>query len=410
MAGRRPQASQQMPIASGSGGIQQTAFLQNAGVPLPGTMPAGMAPGAAAPESSQYAQQQYAQQQYTQQQYYQQMAASYAANAICTPPEDRIALNASDASSASSQALLARQWPDEYLWDGGDRLLPIHYDRNRIQGLESEDAVAEYYDDEGQRHVKPTNRVAIYAPRFAAVSKISGLSEGVAINQVFDAKAAVTGSGVRNRQSTVAQEQNAGTERLVVRSRGSEVESDRLPYQAEGPMSAVEQVQDLATYEDLSYLQTGRFANADIAQIAASLQYAVDWTRDENPIIMGSTSAANSVSAVFKVDELVGRKDLRKKGVLQIVKLADKKVAKTNEIVTFTIRFDNLGDRELQDIAILDNLTPRLEYVADSATCDRAGRLVTSDNGEGSLVLRWELAEPLPGKTGGVVTFQARVR
>jgi len=61
-------------------------------------------------------------------------------------------------------------------------------------------------------------------------------------------------------------------------------------------------------------------------------------------------------------------------------------------------------------VVIVDNLTPRLEYVDDSATCDLNGHLVTEDNGEGSLVLKWELDEPLAGRTGGVVTFQARVR
>jgi uncharacterized repeat protein (TIGR01451 family) len=109
------------------------------------------------------------------------------------------------------------------------------------------------------------------------------------------------------------------------------------------------------------------------------------------------------------VAELVGREISHKSG-LRIVKLADRDVALPGEIVTFTIRFDNLGDRPVTKVVIVDNLTPRLEYVDDSATLDRDGRLITEDNGEGSLILRWELDEPLPGRTGGVATFQARVR
>ena len=62
------------------------------------------------------------------------------------------------------------------------------------------------------------------------------------------------------------------------------------------------------------------------------------------------------------------------------------------------------------EAVIVDNLTPRLEYVEDSATCDVAGVLEVEDNGEGSVILRWVLDEPLPGRSGGVVTFQARVR
>ena len=68
--------------------------------------------------------------------------------------------------------------PDEYLIDGGDRALPIHYDRFNRQGLDTEDTVAEYVDHLGRRHVKPTNRVAIYAPRFGAVRSVTTPTEG----------------------------------------------------------------------------------------------------------------------------------------------------------------------------------------------------------------------------------------
>jgi len=97
-------------------------------------------------------------------------------------------------------------------------------------------------------------------------------------------------------------------------------------------------------------------------------------------------------------------------GELRIVKLADKKIAQPGDVITFTIRYDNLGGRPLHHIRIIDNLTPRLVYIDQSADSDRDGRLVVEDNEEGSLVLKFEIAEPLPGKTGGVVTFKARVR
>ena len=108
---------------------------------------------------------------------------------------------------------------------------------------------------------------------------------------------------------------------------------------------------------------------------------------------------------------MIGREDMRKtKGELRIIKVADKETAKHGEIVTFTIRYDNLGDRELHHIRIIYNLTPRLEYVKDSADSDRKGKLLVEDNAEGSLVLKFELTEPLKGHTGGVVKFQARVK
>jgi len=109
--------------------------------------------------------------------------------------------------------------------------------------------------------------------------------------------------------------------------------------------------------------------------------------------------------------ELVGRENrCNGKSRLRIIKLADRSAAQPGDVIAFTIRFDNIGDREVQDVVIIDSLTDRLEYIDDSATCDRKGTLYTEDNGEGSLILRWELDEPLAARSGGVVTFQARVR
>ena len=105
---------------------------------------------------------------------------------------------------------------------------------------------------------------------------------------------------------------------------------------------------------------------------------------------------------------MVDEKELKEN--LRIVKLADKKTAVPGDDIEFTIRYDNLGTREVHHIRIVDNLTPRLQYLDDSATSDRVGQLLLEDNGEGSQILVWELEEPLPGKTGGVITFKARVR
>ena len=78
--------------------------------------------------------------------------------------------------------------------------------------------------------------------------------------------------------------------------------------------------------------------------------------------------------------------------------------------MTFAIRYENKGEREVTDVRIVDNLTPRLEYIEDSATSDRAGEINIKDNNEGSLVLTFTLDAPLKEKTSGVVTFQCLVR
>ncbi|MBS0261219.1 MAG: DUF11 domain-containing protein, partial [Planctomycetes bacterium] len=136
---------------------------------------------------------------------------------------------------------------------------------------------------------------------------------------------------------------------------------------------------------------------------------AIVWTRDQYPVLAAKSVQGIELKSKFKPDELVGSEN-KKNGKLRIVKLADKKVATSGEIVTFSIRYDNLGNREIHEVVITDNLTPRLEYIADSAVSDIPAQFEIEDNGEGSSILRWTLDEPLPGGRGGVVTFKALVR
>ena len=62
-------------------------------------------------------------------------------------------------------------------------------------------------------------------------------------------------------------------------------------------------------------------------------------------------------------------------------------------------------------VTIIDHLMPRLEYVAGSAQSTLKAKFSTQEQLPGeSLVLRWEIEEPLEVNQGGIVRFQARVR
>ena len=79
---------------------------------------------------------------------------------------------------------LAERYPDEYLCDGGDRALPVHYDSSIRAGLDTEDTVAEFTDHTGKNRVRPTNRVCVYAPRFSTMRTISRPHEGMNLNEI----------------------------------------------------------------------------------------------------------------------------------------------------------------------------------------------------------------------------------
>jgi uncharacterized repeat protein (TIGR01451 family) len=95
---------------------------------------------------------------------------------------------------------------------------------------------------------------------------------------------------------------------------------------------------------------------------------------------------------------------------LRLCKLASKGAAIPGEEVEFTLRFDNIGDRVIGNVTIVDNLTTRLEYVPDSQKSSLEANFLTTPNEGDSLVLRWEIVEPLQPGQGGVLQFRARVR
>jgi uncharacterized repeat protein (TIGR01451 family) len=256
-----------------------------------------------------------------------------------------------------------------------------------------------------------SNCVAVYSPRFAAVTTVSEPIEDVGSGRPTQAVAARNGVGLVNRVGTFAQHQRDAAERLLTRVRGSGLKSDVAADTFDRPIAIHGHIHTTTPRQDFGFLRTGQVHQTDEPRLAASIQSAVAWTRDQNPVVAARSEGAIEVKSRFQQQELVGRENRCKgRAMLRIVKLADKTAAQPGDIVTFTIRIDNVGDREVQDVVVVDNLTSRLEYIDDSATCDQKGILFTEDNGEGSLVLRWELDEPLAGGSGGVVTFQARVR
>lgn len=325
--------------------------------------------------------------------------------------EPRIPLADAADRAIDVTAALARLYPDEYLHDGGDRDRPVHYDHFNRLGLDTQDTVAEYSDHTGKRHVRPSNRVAVYAPRFAAVRSVSQSETDLGVNRLASAFDTARQAGLRARTAPVHHRQNEAGSGVSVRSRASGLDHRHAQRGIEQATRFQMHEKLLNLYQDLSFLRTGQFHQAEEARLAYGLQAAFAWSRDESPVITAQLDSTQEVHAAFKPQQYVGVDDRHKStGRLRIVKLADKQAAEPGDIVTFTIRYDNLGDRDLYHIRIVDNLTPRLEYVPDSATSDAAGRLIVHDNAEGSLVLEWELDEPLPGRQGGVVTFQARVR
>jgi uncharacterized repeat protein (TIGR01451 family) len=128
----------------------------------------------------------------------------------------------------------------------------------------------------------------------------------------------------------------------------------------------------------------------------------------QKPNVVGQVDGIAITGAVVEPEVLTAYPTLVPLTVSKSVDPAG--MVESGNIVTFTIRYLNTGNRPISDVAVNDSLSGRLEYVAGSAQSDRAANFSVSDNESGSVIVRWELPGViLPGQ-GGVVKFQAKVR
>src|SRR5262249_37016552 len=91
-------------------------------------------------------------------------------------------------------------------------------------------------------------------------------------------------------------------------------------------------------------------------------------------------------------------------------KWTDRHSAQVGEVVTFYLKYTNVGGKPITNVVLSDSLTGRLEFVPGTARSDRPNTFTTQANEAGSVILRWEIGgKLLPGESG-MVSFQAVVR
>jgi uncharacterized repeat protein (TIGR01451 family) len=303
-------------------------------------------------------------------------------------------------------------WPhNEYLCDGGDQGLDVDVLPDwTVRGLDQEDTVAHYDTLDGQTRVQPSNRVCLYAPRFAAVRQVSGLLTHEVHDRVAGMELPVGPQLHQERGIVTTVIQPVQPERYLESDgpllfqedvRGADVVADQGPLGMAGRLRA---------YEDLQLIRDGVFENTQKARLSISLDAALAWTEQQAvQVVIDNTTtvvATNDTGpqSVYRYEMPPGKPRVR------VVKLASTAHAQPGELVEFTIRFDNIGDQPVGNVTIVDNLTTRLEYVPDTQECSREADFFTQENAGESLVLRWEIKAPLEVSEGGVIRFTCRVR
>ncbi|MEQ9412021.1 MAG: hypothetical protein RIK87_30195 [Fuerstiella sp.] len=319
---------------------------------------------------------------------------------------------AADVTVAASP--LAQAYPDEYIFDGGDRDHPVHYYGDELQGLDTEDTVAEFRDHEGGNHVRASNRVAVYAPRFGAVQTVSGLNMDVKVDKAAGATD-ISGLGTLEEERGLdISAASSGLSGLATRNGASGVETARpvhMSEKTETPILAnqVDQGLEAKTSDGLGIIET-----TSLHELHVKILEPATGIINTGIDTKAATSQATQTYSTYRLAAMVGSEKGGRKGELHLTKEASPLIAKPGDTITFKIHFRNTGDYNIHDVRIIDNLTPRLIYTDGSGHVDvgnnDGGSLTVVPNREGSQTLIFELDRPLQGTESGTITFEAVVR
>jgi uncharacterized repeat protein (TIGR01451 family) len=301
-------------------------------------------------------------------------------------------------------------WPtDEYLCDGGDNDAHVRVQSDwSTTGVDIEDTVAHYDTLDGRIIVEPSNRVCIYAPRFSAVRRVDSL---------YAEDQHVRAGGLQDEMGPKRVDENlpplvntqpiaaigeVGRKRVTIydgHDRGIPVSQSLLP------LATVDRVKAAGDFTALMALRIDESQKPFLAKKSLA---AITWTGEQavQAIIDGVKAKADQgsqgVQIVYRVD--TGKPRLR------IIKAASTSAANTGDEIQFVLRFDNIGEQPIGNVTIIDSLTTRLEYVPDSQQSSLPSKFGTQENFGESLVLRWEINEPIKAGDGGVIVFKCKVR
>lgn len=299
--------------------------------------------------------------------------------------------------------------PQEFLCDGGDVGPNAVYTKSdRLIGVDLEDTVVKYQTADGGIHVTPSNRVCVYAPRFASVRNVNGaVTDELATGPVAylrtdgpsDVLADQPSSAVMVPMGPEHKALANGPDAMRARELGVPIDT------VQGPMMAEE---ILAALVNLTLLRDGVLREADKPWLAKGADAAATWSEGIAPevtvdnIRVSVASQDQSTEGLTTYDTPNGR--------LRVIKVADKQSASVGDIVTFVLRVDNVGAGPIDHVELTDNLTTRLEYVADSQTCSKGAVFSTEENDGGSLRLTWKFTDDFKVGETAMIRFRCRIR
>jgi uncharacterized repeat protein (TIGR01451 family) len=313
---------------------------------------------------------------------------------------------------------------EECLHDGGDRLRKATLNhKGELYGLDPEDTVAEFSDSHGRRGVTCSNRVCLCVPRFAVLRKELplALNEGVL--------------GLTNNKLVMRQEQYEETKpsrqtlqyEQLKNYKGRLRPSINVNEQGPGVLIGLKVLQaqqvELGLMEYIGTKQFATLRQAERTRLIQQVEVLKLFTGVTQVVgveqvvgtaeVVGTKTGPRVVSAAANVRDITvccNETPCPPDKPLCLFKCADRSCAEVGDIVTFTLRYSNVGGRPISDVAVSDSLSGRLEYIEGSAQTDHDAVFTIQQNEAGSVVLRWEISGRLQPGESGRLKFKAKVR
>ncbi|HXG10469.1 MAG TPA: hypothetical protein VNK04_11970 [Gemmataceae bacterium] len=316
-----------------------------------------------------------------------------------------------------------RPLTEECLHDGGDIWPKAGFGPDgRLRNVDPSDTVAEYADSHGRRHVAVSNRVCLCVPRFVVLRSECPLARHEAVLGP-EAARLVKGQGEVAMRLPVRQtEQYKPVMAVQGRKRPNEVVAREgvVVLTAVEVLEAVEMV--IGPAELLGTTAARTLTQAEQTRLLRQIELARELSaakgtqeviQTQGPAVIGRVKGLEVIGSVVATRELTvccNEPPCPPDKPLVLFKWADAQTAQVGDVVTFYLKYSNHGGQPISDVAVVDSLTGRLEYVPGSARSSRAAVFTMQENEAGSVILRWEISgRLLPGESG-VVSFQARVR
>ncbi|QEG24505.1 DUF11 domain-containing protein [Mariniblastus fucicola] len=310
----------------------------------------------------------------------------------------------------SSDRTDSRALSDEYIFDGDDRGTPVGVDENwTIYGMQTEDTFGHFDTVDGRRLVSPSNRVKIYSPRFAAVRKVDGVYNARRNTRVgsFDKKLVM--QTTRGKDFSSSTMQNVALNGIESAKRASGFEHRTRGVVADQAIELIGVRNSFSAYENLELIKWGRHSNSQTARLQLGMQSANAWQDNMRLQVHAKGAQPIVVNDLSSAQQIIHVESDGKGSVLRVTKVASRIAADIGEEVEFTIRFDNLSSKPVGNVTLVDNLTGRLQYVPGSAECSMKAKFIEKLNEANSLMLRWEITDPVKPFKGGIIRFKCRV-